>query len=82
MTPTTITLQLARRNVAPRGADALAALCAGLARLVTLPVRALAQRPHATRVAHDLNSLADRYQASQPLEAAELRAAAQAYLAR
>jgi len=35
----------------------------------------------ATRVAHELNLLANRYQATQPREAAELRQAARAYLA-
>ncbi|AKJ32159.1 hypothetical protein [Caldimonas brevitalea] len=81
MQPTTVELQVAPRDVAPRGAAAIATIAAWALHLASLPFRPLAGRPHAARVAHDLNCLAARYQGSQPHQAAELRAAAQAYLA-
>ena len=78
MTATTVEVQVATRDVAPRGAfigAAIAGACKFIAALFS------SGRPHATRVAHELNTLATRYEATQPREAAELRRAARAYLA-
>lgn len=79
MTATTAQMHADARVIATNGV--VARLVDTGRRLGTLLRQSIAQRPHATRVAHELNCLADRYQASQPFEAAELRAAAQAYLA-
>ncbi|MCM5681865.1 hypothetical protein M8A51_20245 [Schlegelella sp. S2-27] len=79
MNATTVEVQVATRDVAPRGAAFLGAVFAGAIKFVSALF--YTGRPHATRVAHELNSLANRYQATQPREAAELRRAARAYLA-
>lgn len=79
MTATTVEVQAAIRGAAPRGAAFLGAAAAGAIKFIEALFRS--GRPHATRVAHELNTLANRYQATQPREAAELRRAARAYLA-
>ncbi|PPE68513.1 hypothetical protein IS481_17515 [Caldimonas thermodepolymerans] len=79
MNATTVEVQVATRDRAPRGATILGAAVAR--RLGVVARLFLSGRPQATRVAHELNLLANRYQATQPREAAELRQAARAYLA-
>ena len=78
MNATQIEVHVATRDVTPRGAAFLGAAFAGAIKFVGKLFRS---RPHANRVAHELNMLANRYQATQPREAAELRQAARAYLA-